>query len=147
MLRPIIGEQVEMRTSLLPDLDKVVADPGQMEQVIMNLVLNARDAMPRGGRICMKTSNGMLDADAARAHGMAPGPCVNLSISDTGEGIETGALEHVFEPFFTTKERGTGLGLNTVRRIIQRSAAMSGSRASPGAAPRFSSACRARRRR
>jgi signal transduction histidine kinase len=120
MLRPIIGEQFELRTSLLPNLGKVVADPGQMEQVMMNLILNARDAMPRGGRICIETSNGVLDEETARDHCMAPGPCVILSISDTGQGIEASALPHVFEPFFTTKEKGkgTGLGLSTVHRII-----------------------------
>ena len=123
MLRPIIGEQFELRTSLVPNLREVVADPGQMEQVIMNLILNARDAMPRGGRICIETCNSLLDDEMARAHAMAPGPCVILSISDTGQGIEAAVLPHVFEPFFTTKEKGkgTGLGLSTVHRIVQES--------------------------
>lgn len=123
MLRPIIGEYVSLETSLSANLGRVLADPGQMEQVIMNLILNARDAMPGGGRIRIETANGDLDQEAAQAFGMPPGPCVMLTISDTGHGIEPELLPHIFEPFFTTKQegRGTGLGLSTVHSIAKQS--------------------------
>jgi len=121
MLRPIIGENVEFETSLSGDLGKVFADPGQMEQVIMNLILNARDAMPTGGRISIETVNTSLDDAAARQHGMEPGACVLLSIIDNGHGIDQESIDHIFEPFFTTKAKGkgTGLGLSTVLSIIR----------------------------
>lgn len=121
MLRPIIGEYVELQTQLTPNLAKVIVDPGQMEQVIMNLVLNARDAMPSGGHVRIETSNRELTEDAARDHGMVPGPVVMLSISDTGHGIDAESLARIFEPFFTTKEKGkgTGLGLSTVHGIVK----------------------------
>lgn len=123
MLRPIIGEYIALETSLAPNLEKVVADLGQMEQVVVNLVLNARDAMPRGGRITISTANCEFDDAAAARHGVAPGRGVALSIADTGSGIAAETLPRVFEPFFTTKGngRGTGLGLSTVRDIVQRS--------------------------
>lgn len=121
MLRPIIGENVELELALSPELVKVVADPGQMEQVIMNLILNARDAMPGGGRILIESANSTLDGDSAREHGMPAGGCVLVSISDTGHGIEAEAIEHIFEPFVTTKAKGkgTGLGLSTVLGIVK----------------------------
>jgi signal transduction histidine kinase/ActR/RegA family two-component response regulator len=121
MLVPAIGEHVTVETVLCPGLYRLLADPGQMEQVIMNLVLNARDAMPRGGKIVIETANHELDDGTARAHEMEPGRAVLVSISDTGEGIEPAILERVWEPFFTTKKEGmgTGLGLTTVRRIIK----------------------------
>jgi len=121
MLRPIIGEYVDLQTTLNPNLGRVVADPGQIEQVIMNLVLNARDAMPSGGRIFIETFNREFDEEAAREHGMSAGPVVMLSISDTGHGMNAEVIEHVFEPFFTTKDKGkgTGLGLNTVQSIVK----------------------------
>ena len=123
MLRPIIGEYIALETVLAPDLGKVIADPGQMEQVIMNLILNARDAMPTGGSIRIQTCNSHLGEAAARARGVRPGPCVLLSIADTGHGMEPETIERVFQPFFTTKERGkgTGLGLSTVLSIVERS--------------------------
>ena len=123
MLRPIIGEDIEIETSLMPQAARVWADPGQMEQVIMNLILNARDAMPGGGRVRIVTGVRELDPEFARIHSVKPGASVILSISDTGSGIEPAALGHVFEPFFTTKEKGkgTGLGLTTVHRIIKES--------------------------
>jgi two-component system, cell cycle sensor histidine kinase and response regulator CckA len=123
MLRPIIGEDIQIETSLAPHATQVWADPGQMEQVIMNLILNARDAMPGGGRVRIVTGVRELDAEFARMHAVKPGASVILSISDTGNGIEPAALGHVFEPFFTTKEKGkgTGLGLTTVHRIIRES--------------------------
>lgn len=121
MLVPIIGEHVTFETALCPGLYRLLADPGQMEQVIMNLVLNARDAMPRGGTIVIETANHELDDETARAHEMEPGRAVLISISDTGQGIEPAILERVWEPFFTTKKegKGTGLGLTTVRRIVK----------------------------
>ena len=121
MLRPIIGEYVDLQTRLNTNLGKVVADPGQIEQVIMNLVLNARDAMPSGGRIFIETYNREFDEETAQDHGMSRGPVVMLSISDTGHGMNADVIEHVFEPFFTTKDKGkgTGLGLNTVQSIVK----------------------------
>jgi signal transduction histidine kinase/CheY-like chemotaxis protein len=123
MLGLIVGEYVDLETNLSPNLHRIIADPGQMEQVIMNLILNARDAMPAGGRIRIETANGEVDEAAGREHGIRPGPCVTLSISDNGHGIDDEALAHIFEPFFTTKERGkgTGLGLSTVYRIVKES--------------------------
>lgn len=139
MLRPIIEEHVELQTTLNPSLDRVLADPGQMEQVVMNLILNARDAMPKGGRIRVETYNCDLDEETARQHGMASGRAVMLTISDTGHGMESGILERVFEPFFTTKEKGkgTGLGLSTVRAIIQESHGDIWVRSIPGAGTTF----------
>jgi len=123
MLRHIIGENVELRTDCAPDLATVSADPGQVEQVLINLILNARDAMPMGGRIVIRTANSELSADIAEHQGMRPGACVLLIVADTGQGIRPSDLEHVFEPFFTTKDkgRGTGLGLSTVQSIVRQS--------------------------
>jgi signal transduction histidine kinase/CheY-like chemotaxis protein len=121
MLRPIIGEHLELHTNLSPNLGKVMADSGQMEQVIMNLILNARDAMPRGGRIRIETSDLELEQETAAENNIKPGPYVALSISDTGHGISREAMDHMFEPFFTTKDKGkgTGLGLATVHSIVK----------------------------
>jgi CheY-like chemotaxis protein len=121
MLQLIIGECVELELELCPALHKVVADPGQMEQVVMNLVLNARDAIPGGGRIRIETKETEIGAEVARQHGVEPGAFVTLSIADNGHGISADALAHIFEPFFTTKEKGkgTGLGLSTVHRIVK----------------------------
>jgi signal transduction histidine kinase len=122
MLGPILGESVQFQTTLAANLAKVVVDPSQMEQVVMNLILNARDAMPTGGCIRIETSSLHLDEATARTLGVPPGPCVTLSISDTGHGIDARAMEHLFEPFFTTKDKGkgTGLGLSTVQAILKR---------------------------
>jgi two-component system, cell cycle sensor histidine kinase and response regulator CckA len=121
MLRPIIGEHLNLETALNPDLCKIVADPGQMEQVLMNLVLNARDAMPHGGKIVVETRNVEISGQTAAMHRVAGGRYVMLSVSDTGHGIEPAMLDRLWEPLFTTKPegKGTGLGLNTVRNIIQ----------------------------
>jgi two-component system, cell cycle sensor histidine kinase and response regulator CckA len=139
MLRPIIGEHVELQTSLRPNLGKVVADPGQMEQVIMNLILNARDAMPHGGRIRIETSDVELEPRRAGARGLQPGPHVILSISDSGHGISREAMDHMFEPFFTTKDKGkgTGLGLATVHSIVKQSGGAVWARGAPGEGATF----------
>ena len=121
MLQPIIGEHLSLETVLAADLSKIVADPGQMEQVLMNLVLNARDAMPEGGRILVETRNFDVSEQSDESVGVKTGHYVLLSVSDTGHGIEPAMVERLWEPLFTTKPegKGTGLGLSTVRKIIQ----------------------------
>ncbi len=124
MLRRILGEQIELVHEFSPDLGVTLADPSQIEQVLMNLVANARDAMPAGGKLTIETSNRIFDDDYAREHpGVQPGEYVRLVVSDTGHGMDRELLSHVFEPFFTTKEpgKGTGLGLSTVYGIVQQS--------------------------
>ncbi len=125
MLRRLVGERIHLLTSSAPDLHVVRADPAQIEQVIVNLVVNARDAMPEGGRIVIRTRNVVLDASGAyeMAHGLPGGAHVLLTVSDTGVGIAPEIRERLFEPFFTTKSvgKGSGLGLSTVFGIVAQS--------------------------
>ena len=120
MLRPLIGEDVELTTQLDPALGPIEADPGQLHQVVMNLVVNARDAMPDGGAITIVTANAEIGENE---DAIEPGRYVTLTVRDNGQGIDEATLRQIFEPFFTTKDagKGTGLGLATVYGIVKQS--------------------------
>ncbi len=124
LLRRLIGEDIELRTELAPELGRVLADPSQIEQVLMNLAVNARDAMPAGGKLVLATADVELDEAFVRDHpGARAGAHVLLAVTDTGCGMDTATIAEAFDPFFTTKDagKGTGLGLSTVYGIVKQS--------------------------
>lgn len=135
VLRRLLGEHIELRLVLADDLCCVLADPGQIEHVIINLAINARDAMPRGGQLVLQTANVTLgETEAQRPIGLQPGRYAMLVIRDTGCGMDQETLAHLFEPFFTTKEKGkgTGLGLPTAYGVIQQSGGQLAIESTPG---------------
>jgi two-component system cell cycle sensor histidine kinase/response regulator CckA len=140
LLRRLIGAHIDLQTNLDVPLWRIHADQGQLEQVLMNLAINARDAMPSGGRLLIATSNIVAGPDLVHANrGLTPGHYVQLEISDNGTGMDETVLAHLFEPFFTTKRRGegTGLGLATVYGIIKQSGGYVAVQSQPGVGTTF----------
>jgi signal transduction histidine kinase/CheY-like chemotaxis protein len=140
MLLRLIGEDIRLVTSFTPDLWPVRADPAQIEQVILNLAVNARDAMPAGGTLAIRTSHADLDPAFVSGHpGSSPGPHAVLTVGDTGHGMDEATLSHVFEPFFTTKPagRGTGLGLAMIYGIVKQSGGYVSAESGPGQGTTF----------
>lgn len=140
MLPRLLGEDIEMSAALAEDLGRVKADQGQIEQIIMNLAVNARDAMPKGGQLQIETANAELDKNFMREHpGSASGRYVMLSVTDTGMGMSPETQAHIFEPFFTTKEtgKGTGLGLATVYGVVKQSGGYIAVDSAPGQGASF----------
>ncbi len=139
MLSRVIGEDIELVAKLHPSLKPVKADPGQIEQVLMNLAINARDAMPHGGKLLMETANVDVSQAQAQKLELEPGQYVMLKVLDSGHGMDPGTLSHVFEPFFTTKSmgKGTGLGLATVYGIVKQSGGSIRARSDAGLGSEF----------
>ncbi|MDF3064463.1 MAG: sensory box histidine kinase/response regulator [Polyangiaceae bacterium] len=140
MLQRVLGEHIVLTLETNAEPASVRVDPGQLEQVVMNLVVNARDAMPRGGELSLRTdSTWVAESSAAHHPGTAPGRYVSISVSDTGEGMDAATMGCIFDPFFTTKEhgKGTGLGLSTVWGIVTQSGGSISVQSSPGAGARF----------
>jgi two-component system cell cycle sensor histidine kinase/response regulator CckA len=138
MLRRLLGADVDLEVLPSASLWNVKADPGQMEQVLMNLVVNARDAMPSGGRLTIETKNLELPASGTDAHhDLAPGPYVVLAITDNGIGMDSETQAQIFEPFFTTKRKGSGLGLSTVFGIVRQSGGQIAVDSAPGVGTTF----------
>jgi signal transduction histidine kinase/CheY-like chemotaxis protein len=140
LLVRLLGEEVVVRTQLDPGLHCVFIDPGQLEQVILNLAVNGRDAMTEGGTLSIETADVVLDAEYAERHaGAAPGPQIMLAISDTGIGMDAATLERAFDPFFTTKPKGkgTGLGLSTVYGVVKQSGGSIWVQSEPGRGTTF----------
>ena len=124
MLQRLIGEDIQLTATLEPRIGRVIVDPGQFSQIVMNLAVNARDAMPQGGTLTIATANVFIEPEYARQHvGILPGAYVLTTVSDNGSGMSEDIKQHIFEPFFTTKEvgRGTGLGLATAYGIVKQS--------------------------
>jgi two-component system, cell cycle sensor histidine kinase and response regulator CckA len=122
VLATLVGENIALHVVPAEGLYSIKVDPGQFEQIVLNLAANARDAMPNGGKLLVETANRLLDDEYCRAHaGVVPGDYVMIAVSDTGSGMSADVLAHLFEPFFTTKEKGkgTGLGLATVYGIVK----------------------------
>jgi PAS domain S-box-containing protein len=139
LLGRLLGHDIELRLDMEEDTGNIKVDRGQLEQVLMNLAVNARDAMPDGGRLTIKTRSVVLDSAAAAPASVAPGPHVLLEVSDSGTGMDAATMSHIFEPFFTTKEKGhgTGLGLATVYGIVTQSGGGVEVESSPGVGATF----------